>query len=140
LATDTTGATADTGAATADASGSSANDAAAGSDAMTTGSLPAKRADLSTITGRWAPTEADCNVAGGSTTITSTRFESLERMCDISDAISGGSDGSIALTLQCSRGDGETDSALVKLSPRNGQLDLNVVGGEALPQTLTQCP
>lgn len=137
--------TGDTGASdrTADAtdtSGLSAGGTTAGADAITTGSLPAKPADLSTVAGRWAPTEADCEVAGSTTTITSSRFESLERMCDISDAIGGGSDGSIALTLQCSRADGQSDSELVKLTPRSGHLDLHVVGGEEVPQTLTQCP
>jgi hypothetical protein len=108
-------------------------------DAITTGSVATVAADMSSISGRWAPTAAECDAAGSTITISSQRFESLERTCDISDTISGGA-ADVTATLTCSRADGQTDTQLVKLKPVEGGLNLSFVGGDDAPKSLVRCP
>lgn len=104
------------------------------------GSAIATQGEVSTITGNWATTAAECG-RGTDVVVTTTQYSSVEGVCDINNAISGGSGGGVTLTLECSGPEGDFASELLTLTPVEGgaAMDVNVVGGET-PQRLVRCP
>lgn len=110
-------------------------------DPVRTGTAAATQppATLTDVVGQWAADAAMCVSPGPEVTITATRFETLERACDIADAVDGGN-GKLTVGLRCTSPAGDVDSELVKLAPTDSGLDLTVVGGDAGPQSLVRCP
>lgn len=110
-------------------------------DPTVTAAVPDPRADPAVVTGRWASNLESCAAEGGDTvTISETRFESLQRSCDVADLLDGG-DGSVTASLSCVvDASGEPDSTLLRLTPRGSQLALTVLGAEEPERVLSRCP
>lgn len=108
-------------------------------DPVTTGSTSqSSPATLASVIGEWATDAAVCASPGPAITISASRFETIERACEIADAVDGGN-GKLTVGLRCTGAAGDVDSELVKLSPTDSGLDMTVVGGDAGPQSLVRC-
>lgn len=105
----------------------------------TTASVTSAASSIAAMTGRWAPTAVDCDVADAVFDISATRFERGGRACEVAELIGAG-EGSITAALQCESGTEDAGSReLLRLSRVGDELSYNLVGSEDLPATLVRC-
>ena len=110
------------------------------SDGAATAAIRPLAVDFAAVAGRWAADAETCEAEGTVLTLSSTRFESPDRRCDISNPIDAGG-GSITATLSCEGGAAEgTAVTLVRLKPQGDELVVSFVGDSNPAQSYTHSP